>query len=277
MTMKRRRLVLCGLTLLITMVALSASFYPIYWVAQISMKSQVEAFKNPPSWIFKPTLDNYRRLFQGSLFPKRLLNSFIVSTLSTLLALTVGTPAAYVFSRKRLRHKNLLLLLVLTTRMIPPIVFIIPYFMVYITVGLIDTRLGLILIYVTFSLGLVVWSMWTFFDEIPREIDEAAEVDGATILQTIRLVILPIAAAGLTSTGILCFIMAWNDFIFALVLTRTAAVTAPIEITKAMAYEAEDMGLMTSGSLVISFPAILFAIAVRRFVQRGVLTGAVKE
>ena len=258
-------------------IALSLSFYPICWVIQLSMKSHVEAFKFPPSWIFKPSFSNYRRLFAGTDFPKRLLNSLIIATLSTIFALAVGTPAAYVFSRKRFKHKNLLLLLVLTSRMIPPVVFIVPYFMVYINVGLIDTRVGLILIYVTFSLGLVVWSMWTFFDEIPTELDEAAEVDGATVLQTIRKVILPVAVAGLASTGILCFIMAWNDFIFALVLTRTNAVTAPVEITKAMAYEAEDIGLMTSGSLVISFPALLFAIIVRKYLRKGVLGGAVKE
>jgi multiple sugar transport system permease protein len=262
---------------ILVVIALSLSFYPIYWVVQLSMKSHVEAFKFPPSWIFKPSLSNYQRLFAGTDFPKRLLNSVIVATLSTFFALAVGTPAAYVFSRKKFKHKNLLLLLVLTSRMIPPVVFILPYFMVYINVGLIDTRLGLILIYVTFSLGLVVWSMWTFFDEIPTELDEAAEVDGATLLQTIRKVILPVAIAGLASTGILCFIMAWNDFIFALVLTRTNAVTAPVEITKAMAYEAEDIGLMTSGSLVVSFPALLFAVITRKYLRKGVLGGAVKE
>ncbi|UCF98398.1 MAG: carbohydrate ABC transporter permease [Spirochaetaceae bacterium] len=262
---------------ILVVIALSLSFYPIYWVIQLSMKSHVEAFKFPPSWIFKPSFSNYQRLFAGTAFPKRLLNSLIVATLSTLFALAVGTPAAYVFSRKKFKHKNLLLLLVLTSRMIPPVVFIVPYFMVYINIGLIDTRLGLILIYVTFSLGLVVWSMWTFFDEIPTELDEAAEVDGASILQTIWKVILPVAIAGLASTGILCFIMAWNDFIFALVLTRTNAVTAPVEITKAMAYEAEDIGLMTSGSLAISFPALLFAIIVRKYLRKGVLGGAVKE
>ncbi|MBN2552650.1 MAG: carbohydrate ABC transporter permease [Spirochaetales bacterium] len=272
-----RKQLICAILLVVTIVAVLFSFYPIYWVIQLSVKSHVETFRIPPSWIFKPTFSNYQRLFQNSLFPKRLLNSLIISSLSTLFALAVGTPAAYVFSRRRMKHKRLLLLMVLTTRMIPPIVFIIPYFMVYIRVGLIDTRLGLILIYVTFSLGLVVWSMWTFFDEIPTELDEAAEVDGASVLQTIWKVILPVAAAGLASTGILCFIMAWNDFIFALILTRTNAVTAPIEITKAMAYEAEDIGLMTTGSLVVSFPALIFALITRKYLRKGVLGGAVKE
>jgi len=193
-----------------------------------------------------------------------------------VIALIVGTPAAYVFSRKRLRHKNLLLLLVLTTRMVPPVVFIVPYFLIYMRVGLIDTRIGLILIYVTFSLGLVVWSMWTFFDEVPVELDEAAEVDGASVLQTIRRVIVPVAAAGLVSTGILCFLMAWNDFVFALVLTRTRAVTAPVEITRALSYDAVDIGLLTSGSVVVSFPALVFTVAVRKYLRKGVTSGAVK-
>ena len=115
-----RKQLMCAVVLVITVVAVLFSFYPIYWVIQLSVKSHVETFRIPPSWFFKPTFSNYQRLFQNSLFPKRLLNSLIISSLSTLFALAVGTPAAYVFSRRRMKHKRLLLLMVLTTRMIPP-------------------------------------------------------------------------------------------------------------------------------------------------------------
>ena len=261
--------VLLILTLLI-------SIYPIYWVLQLSLKTHVEAFKTPPSWIFVPTFKNYQRLLVGGVFPSRLLNSFIVSTVATVVALLIGTPAAYVFSRLRFRFKKAVFLFVLASRMIPPISFILPYFMVYVQLGLMDTRTGLILIYMAFSMGLVVWSMWTFFDEIPMELDEAAEVDGASVLQTLWRVILPVSASGLTSTGILTFVMAWNDFLFALILTRTQAVTAPVQITVALAYEAEDLGLMTAGAIAVAVPTILFTLIVRKYLRQGMLKGAVK-
>jgi multiple sugar transport system permease protein len=166
--------------------------------------------------------------------------------------------------------------MVLASRMVPPISFIIPYFLIYINVGLIDTRIGLIIIRVGFSLGLIVWAMWTYFDEIPVELDEAAEIDGASVRQTIWHVILPMAGGGLTSTGILCFIMAWNDYLFALILTRTRAVTAPVEITRALAYQAEDLGLATAGAVIVALPAILFSLFVRKYLRSGIMGGALK-
>jgi multiple sugar transport system permease protein len=252
------------------------TLYPVYWVLQISLKTQVEAFRVPPSWIFKPTFVHFRNLLIGGQFPGRMLNSLIISTFATLFALIIGTPAAYVFSRLKFRFKNLTLILVLASRMIPPIAFIIPYFLTYVKIGLIDTRTGLIIIRIGFSLGLVVWSMWTYIDEIPIELDEAAEIDGASVLQILRKVILPISAGGLTSTGILCFVAAWNDYLFALILTRTRAVTAPVEITKALAYQAEDLGIATAGAIVVAIPAIFFSLIVRRYLKAGVMGGAVK-
>lgn len=260
----------------ILIIALAASIYPIYWILQISLKSYIEAFKYPPSWFFKPNFENYQRLFVNSEFLHSFTNSFLVSSISTFLAISIGMPAAYVFSRLRFKFKNLVLLLVLTSRMIPPISFIVPYFMVYVKIGLIDTLTGLIVIYTAFSLGLVVWSMWTFLDEVPMELDEAARVDGASVLQTLWRVIMPVVTPGLASTGILCFLMNWNDFIIALVLTRMRAVTSTVVITKFMAYEAADIGLMTASAVIVSLPAVFFSVIMRKYLKKGMLSGAVK-
>jgi multiple sugar transport system permease protein len=276
MGLQRDRTINWTVVHIILIVLLVLALYPVYWVLQISLKTQVEAFKTPPSWIFRPTFIHFKSLLTGGRFPNRILNSFIIATCSTAFALVIGTPAAYVFSRLRFRFKNFTLILVLASRMVPPIAFIIPYFLAYVRIGLIDTRLGMIIIRVGFSLGLVVWSMWTYIDEIPIELDEAAEMDGATVLQILRRIIMPISAGGLTSTGILCFVAAWNDYLFALILTRTRAVTAPVEITTAMAYQAEDLGVATAGAIIVAVPAIFFSLVVRKYLKTGIMGGAVK-
>ena len=274
--MKKTKIMLWIYNHALLIIALAVSIYPIYWILQISIKSYIEAFKYPPSWFFRPTFENYQRLFVNNEFLHGFGNSFMVSTISTFFAILIGTPAAYVFSRLRFRFKSLVLLLVLTSRMIPPISFIVPYFMVYVRTGLIDTLTGLIIIYTAFSLGLVVWSMWTFLDEVPMELDEAARVDGASVLQTLWKVIMPVVAPGLASTGILCFLMTWNDFIIALVLTRINAVTSTVVITKFLAYEAADIGLMTAAAIVVSLPTVFFSVIMRKYLKKGMLSGAVK-
>jgi multiple sugar transport system permease protein len=134
----------------------------------------------------------------------------------------------------------------------------------------------LILIYTGFSLWLVVWSLWAFFDAVPKELDQQAQIDGASTMQILLKVILPVAVAGLASTGVLCFVLAWNDFIFALILTRTRAVTAPVEITKATAYQAEELGMVAAGAIIVAAPAIIFSIIVRKYLRSGMLGGALK-
>ncbi|MBN2551659.1 MAG: carbohydrate ABC transporter permease [Spirochaetales bacterium] len=250
--------------------------YPVIWLLQFSLKPHVEAFKVPIDWTFVPNFVHYRNLLFEGVFLGRLLNSFIASGTATVLSIAVGAPAAYALSRLRARGKNLILLTVLTSRMAPPIAFIVPYFLIYIQLGLTDRLVGLILIYTAFSLGLVVWSLWAFFDAVPKELDQQAQIDGASTMQILLKIILPVAVAGLASTGVLCFVLAWNDFIFALILTRTRAVTAPVEITKAMAYQAEELGMVAAGAIIVATPAIIFSIIVRKYLRSGMLGGALK-
>ena len=262
---------------ILLIVFILAVLYPTVWILRMSFQRHVDAFSSTQKLFFKPILNNYLRLIKDSQFPSRFLNSFIEAGLSTFLALFIGIPAAYVFSRLQFKFKNILLVFILSSRMIPPISLLIPYFLVFNNIGLIDTRIGMILVYTVFNLGLVIWAMWSFFDDIPKEMDEAAEVDGASVIQTLYKVIVPVSTAGITSIAILCFVMAWNDFIFALMLTRSRAVTAPIELaSKALAYQSEDITLVAAGCIIVAAPAIIFTVILRKYLQKGLLAGAVK-
>src|SRR5215475_13343439 len=190
---------------------LVATLFPVLWLAQISLKTDVEAMRMPPAIFFVPTLDNYAAIFQGR-FARSFLNSLVVSLSTTLAAMLLGVPAAYALSRASFGRSRGLALWVLTTRMAPPIAFAIPFFLAYRWLGLIDTLSGLLIIYLTFNLSLVMWMMRTFFDGIP----------------------LPLSGPGLATTAIFCFVFAWNDFFYALVLTRSRALMAPVAIVNFM-------------------------------------------
>jgi multiple sugar transport system permease protein len=160
--------------------------------------------------------------------------------------------------------------------MAPPIAFGIPFFLAYRWLGWLDTLGGLVVIYLTFNLSLVIWMMRTVFDAIPPSLEEAAYIDGASVGQALRAVLLPVAAPGIIATAILCFLNAWNDFFFALVLTRSTAMTAPVAIVNFMHYAGWDWGRITAGSIVVALPVLAFAWPVRRYLVSGLTAGAVK-
>lgn len=276
---KMQKIIFSGKTLkfLLLIFFIIAVLAPIVWILRVSLQIHVDAFRTPQQIFFKPILDNYVRLFEGSKFPSRFLNSFIEVGASTILALFIGIPAAYSLSRLKSRFKNLLLVVILSSRMIPPISLLIPYFLVFNKINLIDTRIGMILVYTVLNMGLVIWALWTFFDDIPIELDESAEIDGANVVQTLYRVIVPVATSGIVSTAVLCFVMVWNDFMFALMLTRSKAVTAPVELAaKALAYESEDITLVAAGCIMVAAPAIIFTFFIRKYLQKELLAGSIK-
>jgi len=260
----------------IFLIALVVFIYPVYWLMSISLKTLIEAFRTPPSFFFVPTFRHYLRLFGQENFLRYFLNSIIMSIGATGVALVVGVPAAYSLSRGKFRGKNALLFAVLATQMAPPILFIIPYFTAYVRIKLIDTRTGMIIICLSFTLALVIWSMRAFFDDIPAELEDAAKIDGASDLQTFARIILPLVATGAVAAGITSIILCWNQFLFPLVLTRQRAVTATVALMKFLAAEAEDWGLMASGSIVLTLPVLFFSVLIRKFLTRGLVAGAVK-
>ncbi|MFZ0855082.1 MAG: carbohydrate ABC transporter permease [Hyphomicrobiaceae bacterium] len=248
---------------------------PFVWLVIMSFKTNDDIFAFPPKLLFVPTLDNYIGLW-GSSFRYSFLNSAVVSVTSTLLALIVGVPGGYALSRMAMRQDKALSLLILASRMAPPIAFTIPYFLAYRWLGLLDTKLGLILIYLTFNISLVVWLMRSFFDACPRSLEEAAWVDGASVWQGFTNIMLPICGPGVAATAILCFLYSWNDFFFALILTRNQAMTAPVAVVNFMNYEGWEWGKIAAGGAMVMLPVLIFSVLVRKFLVQGMTTGAIK-
>jgi multiple sugar transport system permease protein len=264
-------------TLIYTQVALLLflTLFPVFWLLQMSLKVETQAFQMPPKLLFVPTFENYFALFQGK-FARSFDNSLIVSVTTTLVSLLLGVPAAYALSRAGFRAEKSIALWILTTRMAPSIAFAIPFFLAYRYMGLIDTLLGLVIIYLTFNLSLVIWMMRTFFDGLPRSLEEAAEIDGAGLLAVFLRITLPLAGPGVVTTAIFCFLFAWNDFFYALVLTRSRAQMAPVAIVNFMNYEGWEWGKIAAGGTMIMLPVVAFSLLVRRYLIRGLTAGALK-
>jgi len=262
--------------LALTFVLLLLVLTPVVWLLMMSLKTEIDALAMPPKVIFVPTLTNYTGLLEAR-FLRPLLNSVVVATVTTTLSLALGVPAAYALSRGRAWATGGISFWILATRMAPPIAFAIPFFLAYRTIGWLDTLSGLIVIYLTFNLSLVIWLMRAFFDGIPVSLEEAAWLDGASLGQAIRTVVLPLTAPGIAASAILCFLAAWNDFFFALILTRSSAMTAPVAIVNFMQYAGWDWGRITAGSIIVALPVIAFAIPVRRYLISGLTAGALKS
>jgi multiple sugar transport system permease protein len=269
----QRFLVRAGLHALAVVLALMV-LLPFLWLVQMSLRPEDEIFGD--TLLFTPTLENYQALWQGN-FAGSFLNSLAVSSLSTGLSLLLGVPAAYVLTRWRFRGRARVALWILTTRMAPPIAFTIPFFLAYRLLGLQDTVLGLALIYMTFNLSIVIWFMQTFFAAIPESLEEAAWIDGCGVWRAFWLVTLPLAAPGLAATAVFCFIFSWSDFFYALILTRTNALTAPVAIVNFLQYEGWEWGKIAASGTLVMLPVLIFTLLVRKYFVRGLTAGGVKD
>jgi len=248
---------------------------PVLFVVQMSVRTGLDAFRMPPSLVFAPTLENYVAVMEGK-FVRSLINSTVTSVTTTVLALLLGVPAAYAFSRGRVRASGLLSLWTLATRMAPPIAFGIPFFLIYKELDLIDTRLGLVVIYLTFNLSLVIWMMRAFFDSVPRSLEEAAYMDGAGVVRAFARIALPLTTPGLATTAIFTFLLSWNDFFYSLLLTRREALTAPVAIVNFMNYESWEWGKVAAAATLIMLPVVALSVVVRKYLVRGLMAGALR-
>ncbi|MEY3664077.1 MAG: hypothetical protein RLZZ153_259 [Pseudomonadota bacterium] len=260
---------------LLVFVLVALVMFPFLWLLLLSFKENDAIFAGAARMFSAPTLSNYVALFEGN-FGQSFVNSAIASVVSTLLAMVVGVPGAYALSRATMRAEKPLSLLILASRMAPPIAFTIPYFLAYRYLNLLDTLTGLIIIYLTFNLSLVVWLMRSFFDACPRSLEEASWIDGASLWQSFTRVILPISGPGIAATSILCFLYSWNDFFFSLILTRRDAMTAPVAVVNFMNYEGWEWGKIAAGGTLVMLPVLVFSIVVRKFLIHGMTAGAVK-
>ena len=249
---------------------------PIYIIASSSIKPSPIMFQKPPAILFEPTMEHYLALFTERPFAKFVGNSLIVALGSTAFSLTFGSLAAYAISR--IRHKRMgdVAFWILSMRMFPPIAVVVPYYIIFKTVGLLDTPFALILIYSTANIPLTVWLMKGFFDEVPTALEEAAAVDGYGLLATFWYVTLPLAAPGLAVSAVFCFIFSWNEFIFALMLTGSNAQTATVAVMSFWSSDAVQWGRIMAGSFVILIPGVIFVLTCQRWLVRGLTMGSVK-
>jgi multiple sugar transport system permease protein len=266
----RRTLYLRVAALILLLVIL----FPFLWLLQMSFRTNDDIFGY--QLLFTPTIENYVALWTGN-FPGSFWTSVVTSTTSTALSLLLGVPAAYVLSRWRVRGRQQIALWILATRMAPPIAFTIPFFLAYRYLGLIDSIPGLVIIYLTFNLALVIWMMRTFFQGVPRQLEEAAWIDGCSVWGAFVRIALPLAAPGLAATAVLCFILSWNDFFYALILTRTQAMTAPVAIVNFMQYEGWEWGKIAAAGTLVMLPVVVFTAVVRNYLVRGLTAGGLKD
>jgi multiple sugar transport system permease protein len=259
-------------------VVLILSMFPLVWVLLTSIKYPIDAFSLPPKIIFEPTLSNYANLFEYSSIFRNFLNSFIVAVSTTFLALVIGVPAAYSFSRFRFPKRKHVAFWILTTRMAPAVAALIPLYLFWLKLGLLDTHLALIVTYLTFNLSFVIWLMRGFFVAIPRDLDDAAMVDGLTRGQAFRKIILPIAIPGLATTSILSFIWSWNEFVFAFFLTSYRSQTLPVAIVSFYGSNQQTgWGEMSATSVIMMIPVLIFVFFVRRYLVTGLTFGLVSK
>jgi multiple sugar transport system permease protein len=247
-------------------------------MAQISFKKYKDVIAMPPRWIFEPTLENYAEVLheKRTPFAHYLMNSAIVGICSTLIALAVGIPAAYAFVRYRFGGKENIKFWILTTRMAPPIAVLIPYFLLFNRMRLIDSYISIIIMHITLNLALVVWMAISFVEEVPVELEEAALIDGCSRIKAFFRVTFPLMAPGIAAIAILALIFSWNDLLFALVLTGRKTATAPVVITSFISYQDVAWGKLSAASMMIMLPVIVFAFTVQKYILRGLTFGAVK-
>jgi multiple sugar transport system permease protein len=252
--------------------------FPFYWLINVSLKTGAALSESdllPPS----PTLENYDSIFKNDNFTSALKNSVIITTITTVLALIVGSFAAYALARLRFPRKFLLLAVILSISTFPPIAIAAPIFQIWNDFGLYDTRIGLIIPYLTFALPLAIYILTSFFKEIPKELEEAALVDGATYFQAFRKVVLPLAAPGLVTAGLLTAFFVWNEFLLAVTLTSSPdAFTVPVSVanfTGSQKFEV-PLGTISAASVVITIPLVLAVIIFQKRIVAGMTAGAVK-
>jgi multiple sugar transport system permease protein len=251
--------------------------FPVLWALLTSFKTERDVLAYPPAVIFEPTLRNYRDVLFGSasLLPN-LLSSVIIAGASTLLTLLFAIPAAYALARLEFPGKRASGFYVLATQMLPPVGLIIPYYLVLQKIGALDTYAGLIVIYLTFSLPFAIWLMVSYFEDIPREMEEAALLDRAGRLRALWYVILPQARGGIAVTTIFVFLNAWNEFLFAVVLGGNRVRPVTVAMFNFISVEQTQWAKLAAGAMLAMAPVILLGLLAQRHIVKGLTVGAVK-
>lgn len=262
---------------LLTLIFAFFILFPISYLVITSVKPSKILMSTPPKYFFQPDFTQYVKIFRNGDILNGLVNSIVISTLSTIGALIISVMFSYGFVHIRFKWKKLLLFVILITRMFPPVTTLIPVYMVEGRLGLADTRLGLILPYISFQVPLIIWIINEFMFQIPKEIEESAALDGCTVGQMFRYINVPLIMPGITAAGILAFIYNWNELMFAVTLTSYKARTLPVLLKAFTESEGSLQWSAVSAIGVITLiPIILFFVLMNKYLVKGLVAGAVK-
>lgn len=267
-----RQLRRLGYYLVVTLVMLPFLFV-FYYMITTSLKRPLDITAVDYRFFFEPTLDNYRDVFVNNDFLEFTVNSLIVAAGSTVIGLVLGLPAAFVIARYRVRR---LALLILAARVTPGITFLIPWFILFSAIRMIDTYPALILTHLLQNLPLMIFLMISFFEDVPDELIESARIDGATMQRAFWSVVLPSVRGGIATAAIIGFIFSWNHFMFSIVLAGNDTRTLPVAVFNFMSYGSINWGAITAAATIMTLPVVLLALVVQRHIVRGLTGGAVK-
>ena len=257
-------------------IALTLFFtFPVYWLFIMSLKTANEIFSSPPVWLPGSfNLNNFAVLFKDG-DALTVWHSLVLATISTAIATALGTLAAYAIERFKTGGENLAIWII-SQRMMPPVAIVFPVFLLYVYFGWVDTYHGLIILYVAFSLPYVIWMMRGYIQDVPIELEESAAVDGCSRWQVFWKIVMPLTRTGLFATSVFTFVFVWNDFLFALVLTRTEVVTYTVQVTHYFGGQSNFWAKISAMSVLGTLPVFLTVATMQRFMVRGISMGAVK-
>ena len=261
---------------IVSFFAIAFTLLPITWLFMLSIKSKGETFTKPPKWIFDPTINNYISLWDNDLFKDTFFNSIFITLISIILSVTIALFAAYALKRYQIKFKTAFMQWLLLAYMLPEFLFVLPMFTIYQTIGLYDTYLGMAIIYQVHVLPFSIWMLRSFLEEIPKEIDDAAIIDGCGPLKAIYKIYLPLIIPGIVATAILNGIWVWNELAIALGLTFFDAQPITVGVASFRGYASIDWGGMTGSAILSMIPMVLFAAFAQKHIVKGLTLGSVK-
>lgn len=249
--------------------------FPFLWMVLVSLRNKVDVIQ--PGNFFAPlTLENYRTIFKVNNITMYFKNSLMIASITTVISLVLGSVAAYGFARYEWKKREDRAFWVLSQRFLPPMAVVIPYFLMASTIGLLDTRLVLIICYTTFNIPFTIWMMRGFIEDLPYELEEAAYVDGCNRIMTVWKIVTPLVLPGMAATAIFCLINSWNEFVLANFLTSIYSKTVPTSVMMYLSVGGVKWGEMAATGVLAVLPVMLFAISVQKYMIRGLTFGAVK-
>ena len=277
-TMRRKKLIKRIIATVLLVLFTIIYMFPLVWTVMFSFKTKVDALSYPPKIFSAFTLDNYIEVWANSDFVKYMFNSLIIALSATVIGMLLGTPAAYILSRPAYKPKGSKYLLfgVLSTRIVPQITFMIPFFIIFRKLHMIDTHISIIIMHLTIILGFGIWMMRSYFMDIPYDLEQSALIDGCTYFQAFSKIIIPLAGPGIATTAIFSFNYSWNEFLYALILTGTKTKTLPLGVYNWVSYESIDWGGLTATAVLALIPIVIFYCFVQKGLVRGMTMGAVK-